>query len=358
MPASDPDPDDIALLVATVKNRQKFPREFARALQAVEHAQPETAERIFFECGGPSAWAAYALAKRAARNTGHVPGRGRNQRLMMRIERQTVEAHRLLATQLANALGPDKTRIETLLDTLVMQHGRRHHARRNSHHSMTDTAGGTDIEPIASLSPRTEARLSPFPGIVDLSPIQTPDLDNAEEFFSEQVHVLSSAPILACTRIFPFYLAGAIKRYPKPSNAGAIAAGVSIWLPHGGWSGCLLKIEVTSSKIDYIARELFGAHLEVDNGRRYIYLAGGSRVVPNPQLILRDCRIDMLPPILGSTITDAILATQACQVDLNEGRDCTNCVTMVVSRAADKEAEVYALLDLEHGTKLRDKLYR
>lgn len=66
----------------------------------------------------------------------------------------------------------------------------------------------------------------------------------------------------------------------------------------------------------------------------------------------------MLPPILGSTITDAILATQACQVDLKEGRDCTNCVTMVISRAANNVVEFYAWFELERGMKLRDKLYR
>lgn len=358
MPASDPDPDDIALLVDIVKNRQKFPREFARLLPAVENAQPETAERIFFDCGGSSAWAAYTLVKRASKKTGHVPNRGKHQRLMTRIESQTVDAHRLWATQLATALGPDRTRIETRLQTLVRQHGRGHYTRRSGHHSTADTASGTVTEPVASPSPTTEARLSPFADVVDISPIQSPDLENAEDFFSEQAQVLSSASVLECTRLFPPYLAGAIKRYPSPSNAGAIAAAVSIWLPDRGWSGCLLKVEVISSKIDYIARELFGAHLEAENGRRYVYLSGGSRVVPNPRLTLRDCRIDMLPPILGSTITDAILATQACQGDLEEGRDRTNCVTMVVPRSADKVADVYALLDLENGAMLRDRLYR
>lgn len=226
------------------------------------------------------------MAKRAAKNTGHVSGRGKDQRLMMQIEHQTVEPHRLFEPQLTTALGPDKTRTETLLDTLVMPYGRGRHTKQNSYHSRADTAGGPDIEPIASPPPRIEARLSPFPGIVDLSPIRTPDLDNAGEVFSEQGHVLSSASILACTRTFPSYLAGAIKRYPRPSNAGAIATGVSIWLSHRGWSEYLLKVEVASSKIDYIAREPFGAHLEADRGRRYIYFSGRSRVVPNPRLIL------------------------------------------------------------------------
>lgn len=277
---------------------------------------------------------------------------------MTRLERQTVEAHRLWATQLAAALEPDRARIETRLHTLVRQQGREQHTRRSRHQNRADIAGRPEIEETASPSPRTEARLSPIPGMADLSPIQTPDLENAEEFFSEQGHVLSSASVLECTRLFPSYLAGGIKRYLRPNNAGAFAAAVSMWLPQHGWSGCLLKVEVMSSKIDYIARELFGAHLEAENGCRYIYLSGGSRVVPNPRLTLRGCRIDMLPLILGSVIADAILATQACQTDIKEGRDRTGCVTMVVSRAADKEAEVYALLDLEKGVVIRDKLYR
>ena len=73
------DSEDVDVLLEAVKTRQKLPQTLASDFEAVEHLEKERTERIFFDCGGPPAWVAYALTKRAASATGHVPGRGKCQ---------------------------------------------------------------------------------------------------------------------------------------------------------------------------------------------------------------------------------------------------------------------------------------
>lgn len=118
-----------------------------------------------------------------------------------------------------------------------------------------------------------------------------------------------------------------------------------------------MTVEVTSSKIDHIARELFGAHLEAEDGFRYLYLSGGAMATPGPRLFLKGCRLDVLRPFFGGHVADAIRATQACQRDIEEGRDYTSCVSMAINHAADLPAQVSATLRLKEGALLRDRLY-
>lgn len=347
---SELNPEDLDLLVESVKDRQKFPRTFARSLRAVTEADPETTERIFYDSGGPSGWAAYVLTKRSAANTGHVSGKGRRQRLIARLEEQTAESRRALARQLAMALESDRARIERVLETIVQ------HARRSRYHrrqsSMESSGADNRLDTPDTLAVASSTRTLGLPRSISATSMR-----DAAEYFSEHWHVLTNASVSECIRIFPTYLAGAIKRYTQQDNTDAVVAAVSITLPYCGWTGCLMRIEVVSSKIDHLARELFGVHLEVDDGFRYIYLPGGSRVAPDPRLALRDCRLGLLRQIFGSPVADAILATQMCQRDMKEGRDYTSCVSMVIPSAMDGTAKIYALLRLKDGALLRDRLF-
>lgn len=342
--ASDPDPEDVNLLLEAAKSRQKFPRSFANGLQTVANTDANTTERIFFDCGGPSAWVAYALTKRSADNTGHVSGKGKRQRLLARIEAQPVEARQALAKELATVLEDDRARIERVLETTAQRASRSRQGRQASAES--SPADADTPEPIAVSPVRTLDR--PHASTRRLY------MDNAEECF-EQGHVLVDASVSECIQLFPSYLAGAVRRIAGPGQT--IKAAVSIVLPYRDWTDCILRVEVISSKIDHIARELFGAHLEVEDGARYLYLHGGSMATPDPRLILRGCRLDVLRPFFGACVADAIRATQACQRDINEGRDHTRCVSMGINRAADSTAEVYAALRLKEGALLRDRLW-
>lgn len=359
----EPDPEDIRLLLEAVRGRQKLPRSLPKALRTIKEVNHETTERIFFACGGPSTWAAYVLTKRSADNTGHVSGKGKRQRLISRLEEQPVEVRRALARRLTTALEPERARIERLLETTT------YHARRNrqgpssieSSPAADDHADALDAPTLVMPTRASDLQLGPAspPFRADLLPSasQTMDLRNTAQYFSEPGHALAHAVVSKCTRLFPPYFGGAIRRYPHPDNADVIAAAVSITLPRPGWTGCLMRIEVIGSKIDHIAQELFGIHLEAEDGYRYIYLPAGSRAAPDPRLVLRDCRLDALHRFFGARIADAIRTTPTCQRDIKEGRDHTSCVSMVVPSAVDDTGEIYALLCQNDAALLRDELY-
>lgn len=152
-------------------------------------------------------------------------------------------------------------------------------------------------------------------------------------------------------------MAEAIRRHPLPYNGDVITAAVSITLPHPGVPECLMKIEVTSSKIDHIAKELFGAHLEAEGGCRYVYLPGGLKAAPDPRLALRDCRLDRLHQFFGDPVANAIRATPKCQRDMKEGRDHTNCASMSVPAAVEDAGVIYALLCENDAAWIRETLY-
>ncbi|CAN8096755.1 unnamed protein product [Discula destructiva] len=347
--APGPDPEDISVLLEATKNRQKLPRDFARGIQSVSRADPNSTERIFYDCGGPSAWLAYALTKKAAEHTGHVSGRGKRQRLIAHIEAQSVEGRHAIAKELTTALEDDRRRIERIIE--VAQYNNRSRPGRQSsvESSLVDAADAARLD---SLEP---AGLSSTPPLDRLN-VSTRELrlTVAASYF-DIGHVFAHASISGCTQLFPSYLAGAVRRTTGPDNRASAA--VSIALPDCTRTECIMRVEVKSSKIEYIARELFGAHLEAEDGSRHLYLPEGSVVIPEPRLVLRGCRIDALPLFFGTLVSNAIRASQACQKDIKEGRQHTGCVSMGIDRATESFAEIYTALRLKEGALLRETLF-
>lgn len=359
---SEPNPEHVELLVELIGERQVFPRALGKALLAINEAGQETTGRIFFDCGGPSTWAAYYLTKWTLENTGNVSKRGRRQRMLSSIEEQPVEVQRALARQLKTALEPDRARIEGRLQTSTyhLRRNQRGPPRRQSPTAAMNHADIPDILTPVSPTQASDRRPSVASPVFRGDPFPAPqamDLRNMAQYFSAPGHALDHAVISECTRLFPNYFAGAIKRYPLPDNADIMAAAVSITLPHPGWIGCLMRIEVVGSKVDYIAQELFGVHCEAEDGFRYIYLPGGSKAAPDPRLVLRDCRRGPLHHLFGARVADAIFTTPTCQMEIKEGRDHTSCVSMVVPFCLDDTGEIYALLCEGDAALLRESLY-
>lgn len=357
---SEPDPEDVNLLLEAVKGRQKLPRAFATALQSITEARTETTERIFFEYGGPSGWAAYSLMKRSVDSTGHVSGRGKRQRLVQRLESSTVESRQTLAKELAAAITPEeRVRIEGVLVSTDACRSRSD-GRQSSMESSPSIGNRAEaINDRTASIPPTPNRPSAAPPIRDSAKHRevppTLSITDLAYGFSDNQHVLADASVSECMQLFPIYLAGAIRRDTRMDNT--FVAAVAMTLPYRQWTGCLMRLEVISSKINHIAWELFGAHLEVDEGCRYIYLPGGSKAAPGPRLILRGCRLSALRQFFGTQVAEAVLATRICQRDIKEGRDQTSCISMIVTSDLDGSAEIYIQLRLKEGALLRQRLY-
>ncbi|KAJ4413907.1 hypothetical protein N0V82_008262 [Gnomoniopsis sp. IMI 355080] len=126
------DPADIELLVEAVKNRQRLPRACIRILKDIDKDEEDPTRRIFFDHGGMAAWAAYELTKKLAEDKGHTQLKRKRQRLLERIEGQTISERQALARQLAAAIEPDRERLEHVINTARQHPDRERRRNRQS----------------------------------------------------------------------------------------------------------------------------------------------------------------------------------------------------------------------------------
>ncbi len=118
-----------------------------------------------------------------------------------------------------------------------------------------------------------------------------------------------------------------------------------------------MALMVTNNKVQRIAKELFGAELEINAGLRYVCLSAETKVLPNPLFTLQGCRLDVISPMFGDETACAIMASLLYQEDIKQGHEHTDCVSMVISHQAVDGATLYVSLGLMEGNEIRDKLY-
>lgn len=336
MPAQ---PEDVELLLEAVKNRQKFPPTCAKAYDQISKASEEATERIFFDHGGVSAWASYVLTKRLAECTGHIMGKAKRRRLLGRIEGQTVDDRRTLAVQLAIAIGPERERLQQIVQAARQRPGRPRRPRRPS--PVVDNSEGDSRACGDEREHDDEAAT---------------DRDGPRASCLPPTEQLEGASVVGCTSLFPPYIAAAIKRIADPNQSGDRVAAIS--MSSGNQSDSVLRLDIMSNKVEYIAKELFNIHLESAGGMRHVYITAGTRVLPTPTLILKGGRRAMLVQFFGQQVTDAISATGTYQEEAKEGRDCTQCVSMTVPLEASKGAGICIVVPAQHAAVMRDQLYR
>jgi hypothetical protein len=119
-----------------------------------------------------------------------------------------------------------------------------------------------------------------------------------------------------------------------------------------------LALEITDNKVEHLAAELFGVHLETTAGLRYFDIPGGIKVLPNPKLTLRGGLSDKISPIYGLETCAAIMAGPVYQEDVRQKRDRTDAVSMVVSQWASEGATLFAALAPMEATLIKDRLYK
>lgn len=340
---ADFDTEDVDLLLDAVKSRQKFPRSCVKAYERLGDAAPDTTERLFFDCGGIPAWAAYVLTEKVANSTGHASGKAKRQRLLGRIAATTSESRRNLAAQVAAATEPDRERIEQLVRTAQHQPDR---IRRPISMALQTSKGNSDGED--GELPDHEVQDSQLE-VTSSTTLEAP---------SGRRQVYQRASLAECSHLFPPYLASSIRRISEPSHSPSVFAAITL-SPVSSSLEYQLKLEVVENKIEHIARELFGAHVETEAGLRYVYLMGSTatKAIPYPNLILKGCIITKAYQLLGAEVANAVFSTSTHQLEIKEGRECFDCITMVIRQASSESAEILLLLSPERGVMLRHRLF-
>lgn len=98
------------------------------------------------------------------------------------------------------------------------------------------------------------------------------DYGDILEVPSEYKQVQVGASLTATAKQFPSFLAGAIRRIPKPDDNNILVAAISITFPVERFKGqCHMSLEILYNKIESLASLLFcNIHLETTAGLRYV----------------------------------------------------------------------------------------
>ncbi|CAN8096742.1 unnamed protein product [Discula destructiva] len=331
----------VALLLETVKTRQKIPRECVDALEDIGRASDSSTERIFYDHGGLAAWAAYSITKKVAMGSGHIAGRKKRRELVERMEAETAARRKSLAIEVAAAIDTDRERLEDIINT----------ARLHRQSTLPKDDSDTGI----TLGSEREAHSE--------STIAAEESD-APDNVSPDTHHLAGASTAGCRHVFSRYLVGALKKAVDGERANGERANgellprvAAVNLALRDYSESEMRLEIMDNKVECIARELFDAHLVTANGTRYLCLTGSTRVVPNPSMVLAGCRPPTLSRIFGQRIADALMSTTVYRRDFEEGRERTDCVTMEIFQAANATALLRIPLPADDAWSIKDELY-
>ncbi|KAM4063368.1 hypothetical protein HRG_013901 [Hirsutella rhossiliensis] len=358
-----PQTSRVALLFNQLSNYERAPKGFMKSWRETQQAGECSTARIFLDEGKFPAWFAYFLTKNAAETRYHFHGKAECSRLISDLETESVASRKLLAAQVAAAIGPEVAqKINSLHHKRIkpLQNGSMVHDSKKRR-SIIDSDDRPPPSPANLRSPTTT------PNVPELSLDHVPDQTSLcssvdlSYCFAENEHVLVNASLANATRLFPRDLSNGIKRNHDPIDGNVLAAAISMTFPNAPFTekfGCQMALEVTDDKVQHLARELFEVRLETRAGLRYVCFAGGcSKILPNPKFTFQGCRRNVILSTFGSDISNAITASPLYQDETRQWRDSTDCVSMVISHQAHDGALIFVSLGLWEGIQIRKKLY-
>ncbi|KAG9249621.1 uncharacterized protein F5Z01DRAFT_472066 [Emericellopsis atlantica] len=361
--ADESQSDRLTLLLNRLHQYERAPWGIVESWQKTQHDTEDSAARIFLRSGGFPAWFAHFLTKSATEVQYHFVGKADCSRLIFELENEPAIS-RELAAQVAAAIPPEiRTKIESLYNKRIkpLENGTMSQHSNKRRRTIADN----DCPPISTANFPSPTATPSSPNASRLS-LDRRSLEQAPGYnsvgcFAEDEHVLVNASLAVATRLLPRDLSNAIRRNPDPRNEGALVAAISMTFPNAPYTdkfGCYMAVEVTSDKVQHLARELFGVRLETMAGLRYVCLAESSaKILANPKFTLQGCQCSIIPSTFGPELSNAIITGPKYQDDARQWRDSTDAVSMVVSHSAHDGAVVYLHLGLWEGTEIKKKLY-
>lgn len=120
---------------------------------------------------------------------------------------------------------------------------------------------------------------------------------------------------------------------------------------------CLMSLAIYPNKVEYLALELFGVHIESEAGLRYIVLENGGRLNPSPEIVLQGAREDSIMRLFGVRLTRAIMNSPTRKEELRQGISLTRCVSMTVNTNSNIQAILSLNTGLNDSFELKATLY-
>ncbi|PYH75182.1 uncharacterized protein BO88DRAFT_431584 [Aspergillus vadensis CBS 113365] len=158
------------------------------------------------------------------------------------------------------------------------------------------------------------------------------------------------------TAVFSEDLCNIISKVPTPvKGETSWRAAVTTAFPLYGDVNCLMSLDICSSGIDYLALELFNAKINTTSSLRYIVIDDGpTLIVPVSESTIKGVKEEAIAKVFGVEIHKAIRDSRVRRMELEQGKELTECVSMIMM---ERGAIVNLSLDLDCGIELSRKLY-
>ncbi|KAB8227907.1 uncharacterized protein BDW43DRAFT_234368 [Aspergillus alliaceus] len=132
----------------------------------------------------------------------------------------------------------------------------------------------------------------------------------------------------------------------------AVTTAFPLW---GGLVNCLMSLDICMPGIDYLAMALFDARITPAEPLRHISFGDGpTLVVPNSESTMKGVKEGAIIKVFGAEIHEAIRDSPVRKKELGEGKQLTECVSMIITRQG---AIINLSLDLNRGVEISRKLY-
>ncbi|KIW10063.1 hypothetical protein PV08_11839 [Exophiala spinifera] len=321
---SDQDVSEIASIFAKPLTeewtRRKTPYGFDKALQRAQGLPKEDTERILLDTGF-KAWISYFLAGQGSSN--HYIGRAEKLRAIDTLQKLSVESKKEVATHIINTQAHET--VSAAIDRLLKRQENR------SAESPKSIPGEIQLDLTLEQMPQSEASVSPNHNdamTVEMNVESTTatreisnDLPVPSRSFKQQT--VSDPPAQLLPNLFPEYMCSTVKKDGDQAK-------VEMVFPYTLGMVCM-SLVILSSKIQHVAMELFGVHVESEDGYRVIIEENGRRLTPQPELVISGAPDAAISKLLGSDMGNFIKVSPARKKELKQGIRITRFVTMRIS---------------------------
>jgi hypothetical protein len=169
---------------------------------------------------------------------------------------------------------------------------------------------------------------------------------------------MEHASLEGITEVFDECIRDEIRRVSiRNDGITSLKAAVTLDFPIWGLVDCLMSLDVRERNVERLAMALFNVQVKSVGHTRYVILAGGVMLTPNPEVTLKGVLDEAIIDVFGSEIHGAITACRMRKKELEEGNLVTSCVSLILTGSPDEGAIINLCLGLKGGAQIREKLY-
>ncbi|KAJ4031947.1 hypothetical protein NW753_010597 [Fusarium oxysporum] len=328
-----------------------------------EQAKRDT-EKIFLKAGF-QAWFAYFLANR---DQYHHPRQTSNHQTLQAFHDLSTDDRAKVAIAIAGIKCHET--VEAAIESLMANRKRQNETRdeessdcaTNATMSSLPSADSTMTASTTHTNTTIPSLRSAIAGLPPTDAVVTvPDTPGTLEFNGDPAAAFIQAQ--QCTLgsfqglmdLFPPYICGAVAAKDGKAN-------ITMDFPHATKHGlklhCLMSLVIKASEIPFITWRLFHVHISTgDDGIRHQILPNGGRGIARQGFQFQGSLDGDIDSVLGSDMVKAIGKSPVREAELGVGITATRCVTISFSDNPLDNGILNLSLGLEHGLKMREKLF-